>query len=417
MADFGKLNFSVSFNPTSAFPLDARSYFESYAAALSAAGAAEEVGSSESTYYYGQTLAVVESGVATLYVIQPDKTLKPVGSAPVGDGKTIEVVDGRLALMGFGEAEEGQQLRIQNGKIEWFTPDTSTVEGLSGTVAGHTSDINDLKTRVADVEYDIETMNGDGDGSVKKTAEEAAAAAINAWAEELSDDQVVNTFKELVDYVASHGTEAADMAANIQENSNEIEALKQLVGDEDVADQILDAIEEALKTDGVDKYALAAELASAVSRLTVAEGKIGTLETGLTGKVDAVEGSRLMTNAEGEKLEGVEAGAQVNKVDSVSEEFAISGKMLSVKAIDKSKITGLPEALAELQGKIDEVDGKVVEIPTATGQALGLVKGSVAENGVAVAEDGTMTVNSLNVNCLVQTEGDVLILDGGTALN
>jgi hypothetical protein len=27
--DFGKLEFSVSFNPTSAFPLDARSYFES----------------------------------------------------------------------------------------------------------------------------------------------------------------------------------------------------------------------------------------------------------------------------------------------------------------------------------------------------------------------------------------------------
>ena len=33
--DFGKLNFSVSFNPTSAFPLDARSYFESYESAES----------------------------------------------------------------------------------------------------------------------------------------------------------------------------------------------------------------------------------------------------------------------------------------------------------------------------------------------------------------------------------------------
>ena len=38
--DFGKLNFSTSFNPTSAFPIDARSYFES----LEAAQQAESLG-------------------------------------------------------------------------------------------------------------------------------------------------------------------------------------------------------------------------------------------------------------------------------------------------------------------------------------------------------------------------------------
>lgn len=42
--DFGKLNFSVSFNPTSAFPLDARSYFESYESAVSAAATAMPAG-------------------------------------------------------------------------------------------------------------------------------------------------------------------------------------------------------------------------------------------------------------------------------------------------------------------------------------------------------------------------------------
>ena len=35
--DFGKVNRSVAFNPTSAFPLDARSYFESYELAEAAA--------------------------------------------------------------------------------------------------------------------------------------------------------------------------------------------------------------------------------------------------------------------------------------------------------------------------------------------------------------------------------------------
>ena len=39
MADFGKLNFAVSFNPQTAFPLDARYYFSTLGAAQAAAAA------------------------------------------------------------------------------------------------------------------------------------------------------------------------------------------------------------------------------------------------------------------------------------------------------------------------------------------------------------------------------------------
>lgn len=80
MADFGKLNFSVSFNPTSAFPLDARSYFSSLVEAQAAAAGAVEVGSADNTYFIGQSIVVVESNIATLYVIQPDKTLKELAT-------------------------------------------------------------------------------------------------------------------------------------------------------------------------------------------------------------------------------------------------------------------------------------------------------------------------------------------------
>ena len=44
--EFGKLNFAVGFNRTSAFPLDANSYFEDLASAQAAAAGAAEVGSS-----------------------------------------------------------------------------------------------------------------------------------------------------------------------------------------------------------------------------------------------------------------------------------------------------------------------------------------------------------------------------------
>ena len=56
--EFGKLNFAVGFNRTSAFPLDANSYFESYAAAEAAVRGAAEVGSSDSAYYLGQLIIV-----------------------------------------------------------------------------------------------------------------------------------------------------------------------------------------------------------------------------------------------------------------------------------------------------------------------------------------------------------------------
>lgn len=76
MAEFGKLNFSTSFNPTSAFPLDARCYFNSLALAKAAAATAEEVGSSNTVYYYGMRLFVDDGVFAKWYTIQRDRTLK-----------------------------------------------------------------------------------------------------------------------------------------------------------------------------------------------------------------------------------------------------------------------------------------------------------------------------------------------------
>lgn len=76
MADFGKLNFSVSFNRTSAFPLEANSYFNNYTEAEQAAQTAVEPGSADSTYYIGQTLTVADETDCNLYIINPDKSLK-----------------------------------------------------------------------------------------------------------------------------------------------------------------------------------------------------------------------------------------------------------------------------------------------------------------------------------------------------
>lgn len=144
--NFGKLNFSTSFNPTSAFPLDARCYFESLASAQAAAATAEAAGSSNTVYYFGETLAVLENNVATLYIIQPkDETgvggeLVEVGSKTLGDEKSIKLVDGTLSLVGFETATENQvPYRDATGNLGWkavsgLIPETIATEGDDATV-------------------------------------------------------------------------------------------------------------------------------------------------------------------------------------------------------------------------------------------------------------------------------------------
>lgn len=77
---FGKLNFSVALNPTSAFPLDARIYFTSLADAEAAAQTAEPVGSFDTVYYIGQKLLVNENNTPKWYSITAEKTLIEEGN-------------------------------------------------------------------------------------------------------------------------------------------------------------------------------------------------------------------------------------------------------------------------------------------------------------------------------------------------
>lgn len=80
MAEFGKLNFSTSFKPTSAFPLDARCYFTDLASAEAAAATAEEVGSTNTIYYFGMKLLVDDGETSKWYEIQRDGTLADAAS-------------------------------------------------------------------------------------------------------------------------------------------------------------------------------------------------------------------------------------------------------------------------------------------------------------------------------------------------
>ena len=108
MADFefGKLDFSTSFNPTSAFPIDARCLFSSLSAAETAAASAEMAGSKNTKYYIGQKLLVVTEDTAKWYKITPQNTLEEEGSGGGVSFKVDETLSLENGVLSVNTAQE-----------------------------------------------------------------------------------------------------------------------------------------------------------------------------------------------------------------------------------------------------------------------------------------------------------------------
>lgn len=435
---FGTLDFAVAFNRQTAFPLDAKSYFESLEAAQAAAASAQEAGSSETVYYYGQQIAVVDSGKATLYVIQPDKTLKEVGgNILINENVFSKSEDGTLDLLGFADAVGGAQLvKTEDGKVSWVKPDTTTVEGLSTAIESLKTTVGDDKSglvkQVADNKAAIDTLNGAStvQGSVAYQIAQVVAGA----------DESFDTLKEIADWIAGHKTDAASMNSQINTNKDDIAALKTKVGDTSVADQIAAAVDAALKDGESDKYALADDLATANGKITALQGLVG--ETAVATQIsDAIDGALKVDGAEKYALashtheianvtglqaildakaaandvetlqstvDGLEAKAHehANKtvLDTISEDKVNAWDAAQANVIESIKLNGTAIAPA--------ADKSVnIAIPAATAEVLGLVK---VDGDSIVASDGVISVGVVSTDKLVQGS-DTLIMDGGNA--
>jgi len=409
--NFGKVNRSASFNPTSAFPIDARYYFETLAAAQAEAQNAVEVGSSEGTYHYGQNLVVVENGKATLYLIQPDKTLTEVGSVPVGDGQSIEIVDGKVQLKGFNDyyyaysvdedgksvytktegfkegleprvvkrtAEDGSVVTDEEGnpifEIAWYEPSTTTVEGLSSIV---------------------DTLSQEVKGKADKTNSLAGYGIEDAYTKDETNDAIADAIAKAGHTKREIVTELP-AAADADPNTIYMVKVEGANGDSYKEYMLIgDAIEQIGDT-SVDLSGYAKDSDLIAENIEVNGDMYGDGSTDYTLEDVIRDVDDRLKVIEGDKLTEEEENAIADLVN---------GNVV--------KKIGLGSENATVEVK----DGTAV-IPVASRGSLGLVcgiDGQQEENSVAVDEMGYMTVNNLNVNKLVQTAGDVLILRGGSA--
>lgn len=408
--DFGVLDFAVGINRLTAFPLDPKSYFESYDAAVAAAATAEPAGSTNTVYYYGNPVVVVENNKAKIYQIQPDKTLSGVGEEIViNENVFTKDAEGKLSLYGFATAVAGAQLTVgADGKLSWVKPDTTTVEGLSTKVATLETNVGNLQTEIGKKANSEDVYNKtDIDGRLTTVSEEIAkkANAAEVYTKDEADlaidaavagashltRQIVTT-EELAAFIADPTT-AADNVIYMQKFSsgegkdNYKEYMRfgaegsysiELIGDTsvDLTDyaktaDINTALESYAKTTVTDN--LSTQIAA--NATAISQKADATVVETLSGKVDKNIGDiTALTEAVNGKASQADLTVLATTVEGHTADLATLTNTVAGKA-DASAVTELTTKVTKntndlaaltttVDGKVDkvtsEIDGKQV---------------------------------------------------------
>lgn len=301
----GTANGTVKFNGTDVAVkgLGSAAYTDSIA--YDAAGAADDALAAAKTYANGKDAAITAAQTAA-------DNAKAAAEAAQGD---VDALEGKV-----GTVAEGK----------------TVVQMIADAQAAATYNDTEVKNSIKANKDAIDKLNGTSavDGSVDKKI----ADAINDFSTKVSDDKTVNTFKELIDYAATHQDEYSTLSGEVQTNKNAIATLNG-TGAGSVTKTVNDAVSAAQET----------------------------LQSNIDGKVDKVTGKGLSTNDyttdEKNKLEGIAAGAQVNVIESVK----VNGVALtpSSKAVNVIVPTGAlankdEVAKADLASALKtEIEGKL----------------------------------------------------------
>lgn len=248
------------------------------------------------------------------------KMIEEAQAAATYDDTTVkaDIKKNADAIAAINNAKTGI---LQQAKTYADSKDTAIAEakkaGTDAAAAVKTLEDGQVKKN-ADA---ISVLNGTSavDGSVDKKV----ADAINEFSTKISDNGTVDTFKELIDYAATHKDEYSTLSGSVQKNTTAIATLN---GD---------------GAGSVDK-----KVADAIAAINKYVEKNGT--------------DRLITEAEGTKLAGIAKGAQVNVIESIKvnnvaqtadgkavniavpvaddTSIAITENKISIKAVDVQKL-------------------------------------------------------------------------------
>lgn len=267
---------------------------------------------------------------------------------------TVKFNDTDVAVKGLGSAAyteasaydaNGAASNVKTtleAKIGTVTEGKTVVEMIAAAQAAATYNDTAIKADIKANADAITMLNGTS--AVEGSVDKKVADAINEFATKISDDQTVNTFKELIDYAASHQNEYSTLSGDVQANKTAIATLN---GKDNKAGSVAKTVKDAV------------------------DAAQATLQGNIDKKVDKVEGKGLSSNDytsdEKTKLEGIAAGAQVNVIETIKvngtalvptdKAVNISVPTGALASKDKVAKTELADALkTEIEGKVNSAD-------------------------------------------------------------
>lgn len=241
-----------------------------------------------------------------------------------------------------------------------------TANDAAVALKANQADLEALDARVEANEDAIEVLNGNAD--VEGSVDAKVAAAVAALME--NPDDTLNSIKELVKWTQDHAEDALEMSNNITANANAITALQGLVGEENVADQIADAIADALNLDGGAKYALAADLAAAIVRIAAIEADYlkAADKTELTNAIalkadaTALEAVKATADAAAVKTEVDAAIADIEADMALKATIAaLEAEATTARAAEKANADAIAAIVALSDAEIEEAIAAVAQ--------------------------------------------------------
>lgn len=144
--------------------------------------------------------------------------------------------------------------------------------------------------------------------------------------------------------------------------------------------------------------------------------KVGSWEVDLNGyakeadvitlldkKVDKIANSRLMTEAEGEKLNTIQEGAEKNFISAVDSSFSVIAGQLNLNLLAQSKVNGLVEDLdvivKSIENKVEKETGSRLiqsEEINKLSSIKDLIKG-IDTNKFSLDENGILLLNNVKI--------------------
>lgn len=121
-------------------------------------------------------------------------------------------------------SEEDGKITVTRANLPDFSNKVDKEEGkslISDTEIERLASIKNYDD--SKIQEAISTLTGNS--SVEGSVDKKIADAFNDFATKVSDDKIVNTYKELIDYAASHGSDFTELVGEVDKNTSAIATL------------------------------------------------------------------------------------------------------------------------------------------------------------------------------------------------